>query len=129
VEDYGLPRVPEREEELYDVTLYVAYDLTPADLTDNAGNHPDSVKFVRYHATSFEPAQSLMYNYRRLTFDGIDMNVTENPVLAVYVDVYYVEDIDYGKDSYGTLCIYDYATQKEYCKLDKSEAEALKNFQ
>ena len=129
VKDYNLPEMPDRTAELYDVTLYVAYDLTPSDLTDNDGNDPESVKFIRYYPTSSESASSLMYNYRRLTFDGIDMNVTENPVLAVYVDVYYVEDIDYGKDSYGTLCIYDYATQKEYCKLDKSEAEALKNFQ
>ena len=43
VEDYGLTETPEREADLYDVTLYVAYDLTPADLTDNAGNDPSSV--------------------------------------------------------------------------------------
>lgn len=125
VEDYGLSEVPAREEDLYDVTLYVAYDLTPTDLTDNAGNHPDSVKFVRYHATSSQPAQSLMYNYRRLTFDGIDMTVTENPVLAVYVDVYYVGDLDYEKESYGTICIYDYLAENTYGSLTKAELEAL----
>ena len=69
-----------------------------------------------------------MYNYRRLTFDGIDMNVIENPVLAVYVDVYYVEDIDYTKDSYGTLCVYDYATEKDYYELDQDEVKALKEY-
>ena len=52
VEDYKLTEVPARETDLYDVTLYVAYDLTPANQNDNAGNNPDSVKFVRYHATS-----------------------------------------------------------------------------
>ena len=56
------------------------------------------------------------------------MNVTENPVLAVYVDVYYVEDVDYGKDSYGTLCIYDYATTKDYYNLTKNEAKALEQY-
>jgi hypothetical protein len=69
-----------------------------------------------------------MYNYRRITFDGIDMNPAENPVLAVYVDVYYVGDVDYSKDSYGTLCIYDYATIRDYYDLDKAEVKALEDY-
>ena len=125
VEDYGLTETPERTAELYDVTLYVAYDLTPADLTDNAGNDPASVKFVRYHATSSEPATSLMYNYRRMTFDGLDMTVTDNPVLAVYVDVYYLGDLDYEAEPYGTICIYDYLAENTFVTLDKKEIAAL----
>ena len=125
VKDYNLPEVPDRTLDLYDVTLYVAYDLTPADLTDNAGNDPASVKFVRYHATSSEPAQSQIYNYRRMTFDGLDMTVTDNPVLAVYVDVYYLGDLDYEAEPYGTICIYDYAAEKTYESLDKNVIEAL----
>mgnify|MGYP006974345367 CR=1 FL=1 len=125
VEDYQLDEIPDRSEDLYDVTLYVAYDLTPADLTDNAGNDPASVKFVRYHATSSEPAQSLMYNYRRMTFDGLDMTVTDTPVLAVYVDVYYLGDLNYEAEPYGTICIYDYAAENTYETLTKQEIEAL----
>ncbi len=125
VEDYGLTETPAREAELYDVTLYVAYDLTPADLKDNAGNNPDSVKFVRYHAASSEPATSLMYNYRRLTFDGIDMTVTDTPVLAVYVDVYYVGDLNYEAEPYGTICIYDYMADNTYEALTKQTVAAL----
>ena len=129
VKDYNLPEVPDRTADLYEITLYVAYDLTPEDITDNAGNDPESVKFVRYYPTATESAQTVMYNYRRLTFDGIDVNVTENPVLAVYVDVYYKEDIDYEKDPYGTLCIYDYLTEREYRGLGKNEVKALKEYQ
>jgi hypothetical protein len=125
VEDYGLAEVPDRTAELYDVTLYVAYDLTPADLTDNAGNDPASVKFVRYHASSSEAARSLMYNYRRLTFDGLDMTVTDTPVLAVYVDVYYLGDLNYEAEPYGTICIYDYLAENTYGKLTNSEIAAL----
>ena len=128
VKDYNLPEVPDRTADLYDITLYVAYDLTPEDITDNAGNDPESVKFVRYYPTATESAQTLMYNYRRLTFDGVDMNVTDNPVLAVYVDVYYKEDIDYEKDPYGTLCIYDYLTEREYHGLGNNEVKALENY-
>ena len=125
VEDYGLEKLPDRSAELYDVTLYVAYDLTPDDITDNAGNDPESVKFVRYHATSSTPATSLLYNYRRLTFDGVDMTVTDNPVLAVYVDVYYLGDVNYEADPYGTICIYDYLGKNTYETLDKKEIAAL----
>jgi hypothetical protein len=128
VKDYNLPEVPDRTLDLYDVTLYVAYDLTPGDVTDNAGNNPESVRFVRYYPTATESAQTLMYNYRRFTFDGIDMNVTENPVLAVYVDVYYKEDVDYEKEPYGALCIYDYLTEREYRELGKNELNALKEY-
>ena len=127
VEDYGLTETPERDSELYDVTLYVAYDLTPHDSSDNAGNNPDSVKFVRYHATSSEAATSLIYNYRRLTFDGIDMTVTDTPVLAVYVDVYYLDDLNYEAEPYGTICIYDYAAKNTYEALSKQVIAALED--
>ena len=62
VEDYDLPTVPDRAAELYDITLYVAYDLTPNDASDNDGNNPESVKFVRYYPTETKSARSLMYN-------------------------------------------------------------------
>ena len=125
VEDYGLAEIPDRTAELYDVTLYVAYDLTPADITDNAGNDPASVKFVRYHATSSTAATSLLYNYRRLTFDGLDMTVTDTPILAVYMDVYYLGDLNYEADSYGTICIYDYLGENTYETPNKKEIAAL----
>ena len=127
-EDYGLPANPDRHGDYFDVTLVVAYDLTPDITADNLKSEPGSVKLVRYHATASETAETLLYNYRRLTFDGIDMTVTDNPVLAVYVDVYYNEDLDYEKDSYGTLCIYDYITETNYAELTKKDREALASY-
>ncbi len=126
VEDYGLSETPDRDENLYDVTLYVAYDITPDDLTDNDGNDPESVKFVRYFPSSQEGARKNLYNFRKLVFDGVDMTVTDNPVLAVYVDIYYKDDVDYDQESYGTLIIYDYATQCDAYEMSKKEIEALK---
>ncbi len=128
VEDYGLAETPDRAEDLYDVTLYVAYDLTPDVHTDDDGNDPASVKFVRYHATAHTADQKNLYNYRRFIFDGVDMTVTDNPVLAVYVDVYYKDDINYEKDSYGTLIIYDYASERIPYELSKKDVERLENF-
>jgi hypothetical protein len=39
-----------------------------------------------------------------------------------------VGDVDYSKDSYGTLCIYDYATIRDYYDLDKAEVKALEDY-
>lgn len=128
VEDYKLPAMPDRAEDLYDVTLYVAYDLTPDVHTDDDGNDPASVKFVRYHATAHTADEKNLYNYRRFIFDGVDMTVTDNPVLAVYVDVYYKGDIDYEKDPYGTLIIYDYASERIPYKMSKKDVERLEHF-
>ncbi len=129
VTDYGLAETPDRDEDLYDVTLYVAYDLTPDVTSDNDGNAPESVKFVRYFPTSQEAGKKNLYNFRKFVFDGVDMTVTDNPVLAVYVDIYYKGDVDYDKESYGTLIIYDYASGEDHYELDKKELEAIKAFE
>ncbi len=125
VEDYGLAETPDRKEDLYDVTLTVAYDLTPEVLTDNDGNDPACVRFERFYPTSSEADQKNLYNFRKLTFDGIDMSPANEPVLAVCVDIYYKGDIDYQKDAYGTLIIYDYASDRDPYELSRAEREAL----
>ena len=128
-EDYALDEMPNRSDDLYDITLYVAYDLTPDDPTDNAGNDPAAVKFVRYQPTSVVAETKGLYNYRYLVFDGLDMTVTDNPVLAVYMDIYYKGDVRYleegGKDPYSALIIYDYAAEKTPYELTKKDRETL----
>ncbi len=128
VEDYKLDKTPDRTEELYDVTLYVAYDLTPENHKDNNGNDPAAVRFERYHATSVTAAEKFRYNYRKLTFDGIDTSDPEAPVLAVYVDIYYKGDLDYEAEPYGTLIIYDYATEPIPYDLTKADKKALEEY-
>ncbi|MBE6693523.1 MAG: hypothetical protein E7589_02005 [Ruminococcaceae bacterium] len=126
-EDYGLSEMPSRDEELYDVSLVVAYDLTPEDTSDNLKSEEGSVELVRYYPTSSESDKKNVYNYRKLVFDGVDMNASPNRVLAVYVDIYYNKDINYDKDSYGTLCVYDYITEEKYGRKDfEFSAEDIK---
>ena len=48
-------------------------------------------------------------------------------VLAVYVDVYYLGDLDYEAEPYGTICIYDYAAENTYGTLTKQEIAALES--
>lgn len=135
VEDYGLSETPSRDAELYDVTLLLAIDKTPDDDTDNSGNDEDSVEFVRVHAAA-DPTveQTSLYNYRRFVFDveeGYDLAelLDSELLLAVYADVYYVEDCDYESTPYGTLCLYDYQSKNLPVKLTADDLRALKEFE
>ena len=49
----------------------------------------------------------------------------KNFIIAIYVDVYYKEDIDYEKAPYGTLCVYDYRAGDIAVKLTAKEKKAL----
>jgi hypothetical protein len=131
-EDYELETIPGRDEDVYDVSLVVVYDLTPDDTSDNSGTAegyaPGAVNIVRYHPEK-EPTLSHrhnVYNYRKYVFNGVDMTVTDTPVLSVYVDIYYKGDVDYEKDSYGTLIIYDYTLPKQEYALTAQDKKALK---
>ena len=130
-EDYGLEEVPSREEELFDVSLTVATDLTPDVDDDNAGNDPDAVRFTRVHATQVTSDTKNMYNYRRLVFDLDEAErsladlLDSGELLAVYADIYYKEDIQYEEPAYGTLCLYDYLSEKRSAKLTQDDRRAL----
>ncbi len=130
-EDYGLAETPDRSAELYDVTLLIATDLTPDNDADNSGNDPASVAFTRIRPTSVEKDQKNLYNYRRLVFDldsaGLSLAelLESGEWLAAYADFYYVEDIDYEATPYGTLCLYDFQSERDRAKLDKEDRQAI----
>ncbi len=124
-EDYNLSQTPDRNEEIYDLTLTIAYDLTPDNTDDNASNDPESVRFERISATSHTSEQKSIYNFKKYIFDDVEITDT---VLAIYIDIYYVGDIDYESDAYGTLCIYDYKTQKNYSDLSNKEKKLIENY-
>lgn len=132
--DYGLSEVPDRADELYDVTLLLAIDLTPNDESDNAGNDPQSVRFVRVHPSAYSRDTKLMYNYFRYTFDieseGEDIStlLDSGHLLAVYADVYYKGDLNYENTPYGTLCLYDYKSENIPVELKSKDVKALKNY-
>ena len=130
-EDYGLAEVPGREEELFDVSISVATDLTPDNAEDNLGNDPASVQFTRIHPTRVVTDQKNLYNYRRMVFDlgeaGLDLSalLDSDLLLAVYADIYYNRDIRYEENAYGTLCLYDYISEKKPAELTRDDRKAL----
>ena len=121
-EDKGLSEVPDRDDNFIDVTLVVVYDTTPEDKSDNSDDS-QTIKRVRYHASG-EPLseQKNLYNFRKYVFDGID---TDSNVIAVYADFYYVGDIDYESDSYGTLRIYHVDQKCNEVTLSKADKENI----
>ena len=120
--DYGKSAPLERGKDWFDVTVTVAYDLTPENTADNDINNPTSVRFERYQPSACVKDTKNLYNYERLTFDGIQIldhydaegnPVMRSDVLAVYVDVYFNEDVDYEKDALGTLLIYVWGNERK----------------
>lgn len=124
-EDHFLSEVPDRNGDYFNVTVSVSTDLTPENKEDNNGNDPSAVKQERYQPTSCTKYQNSIYNYEKLVFDGINV---DDDTLAVYLDVYYEGALDYSKQAYGTLCLYDYSLKCVDRKLEKSEIYAIENF-
>lgn len=129
--DYGLDEIPSRDENVYDVTLVLAVDLTPENEDDNLGNDEAGVEFIRCHGKTTLSDTKNIYNYRKMVFQLDDANVDlaqlldEGLLLAVYADFYYVGDVDYEKPAYGTLCLYDFKTENIVVKLERRDIKAL----
>ena len=119
--DYGLESVPEKTEELFDVSIVKTTDKTPLDITDNTD--PEMLNEERYHPSG-EPVEAYkrLYSYRRYVFE----NVSYEDAVGMFVDVYYKGDIDYEKTPYGALCIYEDGYPVEEVKLSGSDKKVLK---
>ena len=124
-EDYSLSSVPSRDEEVYDVTITVMYDLTPENKEDNDGTDKATVSFERFFASDMISARKTLYNYRKFVFDGI---VIDDSVIAVYADFYYVGDLDYDKTPYGSLLIYHEDEKDIDYKLTRGDKAAIEAF-
>ena len=135
-EDYALDAIPGREEHLYDVTLVLAVDLTPEDESDNLTEtlDPESVLLLRVFpdGSMTERTTKNLYNYYSYVFD-LPEEINMDHVLAIYADVYYVNDITYLEEDsdiytdepYGTLCIYDHITPTRPYELTAADKRAL----
>ena len=132
--DYDLDEVPSRADDVYDVTLLIAIDLTPENTEDNLGNDEAGVKFIRCHGKITLSDTKNMYNYRKMVFDlsdaGVDISTLMDTglLLAIYADFYYVDDVNYDAPPYGTLCLYDYKSVNILTKLEKRDIKALENY-
>lgn len=115
-QDFGLESVPQKSETLFDVTLVRTTDLTPGDTSDNLD--PATLSKERFTPTSVERAESSLYTFCRYVFDGVTV---EDITDGVFVDIYYVNEIDYEKEAYGTLCIYSW--DEKWLSYDPTKAD------
>ena len=119
-EDKGLAAVPDKSEELFDVTLVTTTDLTPDNREDNANT--DVLEMKRYTPSAATRAETSLYTYYRFVFDNIEITPE---MLFVFADVYYEGDLNYEESAYGTLCLYDDESPWVTYKLSRTERKML----
>ena len=118
-EDYGLSEIPAKDGEYFDVTLLKVTDLTPNDETDS------EVESIRFAPTGVKRDTTALYTYYRYVFDGVEID--GSAVCHVYLDVYYLQDLNYEKTPYGTLLLYDQLHEWLPFDLSRADKQALKN--
>ncbi len=136
--DYSLAQVPDRNQTLYDVSLALYIDLTPDNTEDNTKKNEDgtpnpNIKIIRIHPNqdSILSERTSLYSFYRYTFDieseGLSFSALRESgaLLAVHVDVYYNEDINYENDPYGALLIYTDGVRDIPVKLEAKDKKAL----
>ncbi len=123
-DDYKLPIVPARDEQVYSVSLRIMYDLTPENKDDNDGKTESAVRYERIMPTG-DPIshKKTLYNYRKFIFDDIKIDDT---VIAVILDVHYMGDVNYEKDAYGSLLLYHFKEENLDYKMSNADKNALK---
>ena len=120
-QDYGLAETPAKSGEYFDVTLLKVTDLTPE--IEDDGKDPSTVESLRLRPTHVTRDTTLLYTYYRFVFDGVEID--EDAVCHVYLDVYYLEDLDYEKEPYGTLLLYDQLHEWLPFDFDRADKKAL----
>lgn len=118
--DYGLDAIPDKSEELFDLTLVTTTDQTPDNREDNANT--ENLTMQRYYPSAATRTETSLYTYYRFVFDNVD--VTPD-MLYVFADIYYKGDLDYEKRPLGTLCLYDDASEWVPYKLSRTERKML----
>ena len=118
--DYGLAAIPDKSEELFDLTLITTIDLTPDNRDDNTNN--EALKMERYYPSAATRTETSLYTYYRIVFDNIEITPD---TLWVFADIYYEGDLDYEERPYGTLCLYDDESPWVAYKLSRTERKML----
>lgn len=119
-QDYKLDEIPDKSEDLFDLTLVTTTDKTPDKSEDNAD--ANTLTMTRYYPSASTRTETSLYTYYRFVFDGIEITPD---ILYVFADIYYEGDLDYEKRPYGTLCLYDDQSPWVTYKLSRTERKML----
>lgn len=122
VGDYGLDFKPDKKEDWYDVSLRVLIDRTPEDAADN--DDPEAFDMIRVFPCETVRKTKNLYSYRQFCFEGLPKDL--EGVTAIYVDVYYKNDINYKKAPYGQLTLYLSEYNDDAYRLDRKDIAAIR---
>ena len=134
VKDYSLKTTPQKEAELFDVSLVLYIGDYPEDTTSDVSKENSELQAIRIKPTAGAVRENTtLYNFYRFTFDlengaeplSLKELLADKQLVAVHVEVYYNQDIDYNENPYGALCIYDYRHKNKEVELTDTEKEAL----
>ena len=130
-EDFALESTPDRSDDLFDVSLFFSVDLTPDNEEDNAIISETGTRTFRCASELALKDEKGLYNYRKFVFDldscGEDLAelIESGTLLAVYADIYYVEEMDLDAKAYGTLFLYDYKANNVKIELSKDDIKNI----
>lgn len=115
------PEIPDRSENVFDITLVKVTDLTPETADDN-----DDMRFLkeeRFTYSDMKTAESSRHNFSRITFEDFELD----GAIRVYLCIYYKGAVDYGNDPYATVTIYKNSLHDTTYKLTKNDKIALES--
>lgn len=120
-EDYALDEIPSRDEELFAMSLTKTVDRTPDSTADNTDT--SALKKEVYYPSEVISDQTLLYNYRRVVFENVDIT----DAVGIFFDIRFMTDYaTLGEGEYvyddpisGTLCIYDPEMEREPVDIPK----------
>ena len=122
VEDFPqlVTEIPDRRQQLYEVTLLKTTDLTPEDEEDN--DSPLARSETRYAPTEIITEYTLLYTFHRIVFDNVEIGEDD---IALFADIYYTGAVDYEELPYGSICLYDDQMKSRDYEFDKNDLRRL----
>ncbi len=132
-EDLKLETVPDREQDLFDVSLVFYIDLTPDNPNDNDDVNSEGLKKIRVKPTEKICERTTLYNFYRYSFDfenaeePIDMSqlMEDGLLIAVHAEFYYGSEPDYTETPYGALNLYYHLRSNYDVKMSTKDKKAL----
>ena len=128
--DYSLSTAPDRERNVFDVSLVFYIDLTPENLEDNDNIGSDTIKEIRVIPDDFVCERTTLYNFYRYSFDfdgeaNMQQLIDEGLLISVHAEFYYVGDLDYNEAPYGALSLYHHQRKNYDVKITARDKKAL----
>lgn len=129
--DYQLEEVPNRDEDIFKVSLLLQIDATPENKEDNSSTDASAFRYVRCEAREQKSDKKNLYNFRRFVFDfdsaGVDIAelIEKEQLIGVYADVYFIDNFDYENKPDGSLLIYQQDKETLDVKLSKEDKKNL----